>query len=315
MFRFTSTFIILSMLSKIKDKAMELGFIGVGFSAPEKPLFFDRFTEWLSDEKNGDMSWMGRNVELREDPTRLLEGCRTIISLAFPHSAQKPCTVDGFTVSRYSQPRKDDYHYRLKNLCRELVGIIKKYDPISKSRICVDSAPILERSFAYSSGVGFFGKNNMLIIPGHGSYLYLGEILTSVPLEFSKPDLMESQCGPCTLCIDSCPTGALNKPYDMDASRCLSYLTIESKMTVDPEVGARMGNCFFGCDRCQEICPFNDVTPSRDISLPSTEEILNMTENEFKERFGKTARGRTRLERIKANISAVKKMKSFGNVV
>ncbi|MFC1862499.1 tRNA epoxyqueuosine(34) reductase QueG [Thermodesulfobacteriota bacterium] len=302
------------MISRIIEKAKELGFMGVGFSVPEKPLFFESFNAWLSNKKYADMSWMEKNIELRQDPTRLLGGCRTIISLAYPYPSQKSYTVDGFSVSRYSQPRKEDYHFRLKTLCRELVGLIKENFSKSSSRICVDSAPILERSFAYSSGIGFWGKNNMLVIPGYGSYFYLAEILTSVPLQVPEIDPMESKCGSCTSCIDSCPTGALCKPYDMDASRCLSYLTIESKEVVNSEAGARMDDCFFGCDRCQEVCPFNIVEKSREIVLPETEELLQMTDEDFKGAFGSTALARAGLEKIKSNISAVKKIIKIENV-
>lgn len=294
------------MLSDLINMAEDLGFMDIGLSRPERPLYFDRFYAWIGDHKNARMSWLERNLELREDPSKLLEGCRTIISLAYPYPSRKPETPDGFTVSRYSQPNQDDYHYRLKRSCRVLEEMIKETYPGSHSRICVDSAPILEKSFASSSGMGFMGKNNMLIIPGYGSYFYLAEILTTAPLGFLSAESIENQCGSCTLCIDSCPTGALEKPFYLDASRCLSYLTIELKGAINGEYGRKMGDCFFGCDRCQEVCPFNGGEISRQTFLPTTDDFLTMNDEDFKKKFGKTAFARAGLEKLKTNIQAVR---------
>ena len=294
------------ILSTIEEKAKDFGFIAVGFSRPERPPYFEKFRAWISDGKNADMAWLERNVDLREDPSRLLKGCKTILSLAYPYSSQKPSTQEGYTVARYSQPDEDDYHDRLKRLCSGLVRAIEETYPQSRSRVCVDSAPILERSFACGSGIGFMGKNNMLIIPGYGSYFYLAEILTTASLGLLPITPIESQCGTCRSCIDACPTGALEKPFSLDASKCLSYLTIEQKGSIDEENGRRMGDCFFGCDRCQEECPFNDGQDSRQILLPSTDEFLKMGDKEFKDRFGKTTFGRAGLEKLQSNIRVLR---------
>lgn len=293
-------------LSTLDEKAKNLGFIACGFSRPERPVYFDKFRAWLSDRKNADMSWLERNVEIREDPTILLKGCKAVLSFAYPYPSQKPGTPEGFTVSRYSQPTEEDYHVRLKGLCGELVDVIAQIYPGSRSRICVDSAPILEKSLASSSGIGFTGKNNMLIIPGHGSYFYLAEILTTAKLGFSSTEPMENQCGNCTRCIDSCPTGALEKPFYLDASKCLSYLTIEHKGRTKRDIGRKMGDCFFGCDRCQEVCPFNEDEASMQIHLPATDAFLQMNDKEFGERFGHTAFARAGLEKLKSNIQAIR---------
>lgn len=293
-------------LSTLDEKAKNLGFIACGFSRPERPVYFDKFRAWLSDRKNADMSWLERNVEIREDPTILLKGCKAVLSFAYPYPSQKPGTPEGFTVSRYSQPTEEDYHVRLKGLCGELVDVIAQIYPGSRSRICVDSAPILEKSLASSSGIGFTGKNNMLIIPGHGSYFYLAEILTTAKLGFSSTEPMENQCGNCTWCIDSCPTGALEKPFYLDASKCLSYLTIEHKGRTKRDIGRKMGDCFFGCDRCQEVCPFNEDEASMQIHLPATDAFLQMNDKEFGERFGHTAFARAGLEKLKSNIQAIR---------
>jgi len=201
----------------------------------------------------------------------------------------------------------EDYHTRLKRLCGNLVEVIDGGKKGSyQHRICVDSAPALERSLAYSSGLGFIGKNNMLIRPGYGSYFYLAEIFTTAPLDFSHGTLLENQCGSCSLCMDACPTGALEKPFVLDSSKCLSYLTIEHRGEIPEAWANKLGRCFFGCDRCQEVCPFNGRDVSTENALPMTEELLNMSEGEFKKRFGKTALGRPGIEKLKQNIRAAR---------
>lgn len=296
------------MLTAVTKKAKELGFIAVGFSHPATPPYFDQFNAWLSSAKHADMVWLEKNREVRADPARLLEGCRSIISLAYPYSSHKACTSDGYTVSRYAQPTIEDYHFRVKRLCRELTGLIEDMAKGSKTRICVDSAPILEKGFAFAAGIGFIGKNNMLIIPGYGSYSYLAEILTTHPMTWKRTKTIENQCGACTRCIDACPTGALEKPFLLNAAKCLSYLTIEHKGYLKERYGRSMGDCFFGCDRCQEACPLNEKEGPVNVALPSTDSILEMEEKIFQEKFGKTAFARAGLEKLKGNILAMRNL-------
>lgn len=292
------------MIDKIRSKALEMGFAGIGFSKPVRPLFIDEFKLWVSSGRNAGMSWMERNMEIRDDPLKLLSGCSTIISLAYPYPNEKPATEDGFTLARYSTPDEDDYHIRLKKKCRDLASFIEKKFTESKSRILVDSAPLLERSFAYSSGMGFIGKNNMLIIPGLGSYLYLAEILTTAAVDIPEVKPVSDLCGECSKCIDSCPTGALKGPRDFNSSHCLSYLTIEDKKNTDISLGKYMDKCFLGCDVCQEVCPCNKDKKIRKI-MPSTDEFLEMGNETFVRIYGKTALSRPGLEKIKANIKAL----------
>lgn len=296
----------LLMRNLILKKAQDLGFIAAGFSKPGKPLYFDFLKSWIAAEKHADMAWIERHLDLREDPSLLLKNCRAIISLAFPYPAAKPATPDGYTVSRYALPDKPDYHDRLRYLCREITQVIRENREDAKTRICVDSAPIMERSFALSSGIGFIGKNNALIIPGHGSYLYLCEILTTAAIDFPEAQPLEYQCGSCTRCIDACPTGALEGPFSLDASKCISYLTIECTTSLPKGLGGKMGRCFFGCDRCQEACPFNGDTGPTEILLPRLDALLSMEENVFERRFGKTALSRASSHKLKENIRAVK---------
>ena len=287
------------------QQAKDLGFLAVGFSRPDLPLFYDRFCSWIAAGCHGDMSWMEKHRELRENPAGLLDGCRTIISLAYPYSAEKPCTPEGFSISRYADPRKADYHDRLRKKGKVLAGVIGQHYPGARSRVCVDSAPILERSFAFNSGLGFIGKNNMLIVPGYGSYLFLVEILTTAVIPYVEAEAVKSLCGTCTRCLDACPTGALEAPYRLNASRCLSYLTIEKKGGVDRETGRKMGRCFFGCDRCQEACPHNQGKDPAAATLPSLNVIRQMQGPDFEKLFGKTALARAGLEKIKGNIAAM----------
>lgn len=286
------------------DKAKDLGFIAIGFARPGIPLHFEFFCRWLRDVEVGDMSYLRKHIDIRGDPAKLLEGTQTIISLAYPYPAAKPLTPDGYAASRYSTPDQDDYHLRLRNSGKELSTFISELFPGSLSRVCVDSAPILERSFAEASGIGFIGKNNMLIVPGYGSYCYLVEILTTARFPIPTFKGHKNECGSCTRCIDSCPTGALKAPFCLDVSRCLSYLTVESKGDIDPDAAGKIGNTFFGCDVCQEVCPFNGQERGI-VSLPSTGDILAMSESEFNIAFWRTAFKRAGLEKLKSNIRAL----------
>ncbi|MDY6879743.1 MAG: tRNA epoxyqueuosine(34) reductase QueG [Desulfatiglans sp.] len=294
------------MISSFVDEARQLGFLKVGFARAERPVFFDEFVSWLDEERQHEMHWLKNHLALREDPQQLLKGCKSVISLAYPYPARKPYTTDGFCAARYSEPGKADYHRRLRSLCQGLADLIVKDHPEARTRVCVDSAPLLERSFAYMSGIGFIGKNNMLIIPGYGSYFFLAEILTTIsfPPSVSRP--VEDQCQTCTRCINSCPSGALEKAYCFIPSKCLSYLTIEHRESPDRETGKKMGRCFFGCDICQEVCPFNETASSKDVSLPSTGQILKMGHKEFEKGLGKTAFARAGLEKLKSNIRVIR---------
>jgi epoxyqueuosine reductase len=294
-----------STLSQIIQKTQDLGFIKVGFTKSSPPLYLEAFHSWIAKEKHAGMSWLKKQAHLREDPSHLLPGCRTIISLAYPYPTPKPCTPDGFTVSRYSQPDKEDYHRHIKTVCKELIRLIRYLYPGSKARICVDSAPLLERSFAVAAGMGFIGKNTMLIIPGFGSYFYLAEILTTARIHPPFTEIMDNQCGACRACIDSCPTGALERSFELNASKCLSYKTIEDKAPLNVLDGQTMGNCFLGCDRCQEACSFNDGNDLKQVALPAVHAFLHMDQREFDASFGNSALSRAGLEKIRSNIIAI----------
>lgn len=298
------------MIAPIRSEALRLGFIAAGITRAEKPPFYDHFKNWVSAGRHAEMSWLERSVQLRRDPQAVLQGCRTVIALAYPYSQAKPATPDGLTAARFSEPQVRDYHYRLRRLGHDLTAKITAAYPKSRTRVCVDSAPLLERSYAFAAGIGFIGKNNMLIVPGYGSYLFLMEILTTADLAAWPAEPMETQCGACNRCVAACPTGALERPFCVNAAKCLSYLTIEHSSMPDPDTGSKMGDCFFGCDACQEACPFNRGRPARRLALPAAVEILKMTPAEFKAAFGKTAFYRAGLEKTKRNIEIIRSRKA-----
>ena len=296
-----------ALASIVVEKAKSLGFLAVGFTRPARPLHFDRFKAWLAGGKNANMAWLATNLDVREDPSRILANCRTIISLAYPYSSVKPRTEDGFSTARYAAPAKEDYHIRLRSLGREMISLIQEKHPASRSRFCVDTAPVMERSLAVEAGLGFIGKNNLLILPGFGSYHYLAELFTTVAIPFDRPEPLANQCGLCYRCLDACPTGALEGPFVLNAARCLSYLTVEHKGSLAGDIPERMGRCFFGCDRCQEACPFNQEVERSEAVLPATAELLGMEDGAFQIRFGKTALARAGLAKLKGNLCAVRK--------
>jgi len=266
---------------------------------------FERFQKWINEAEMGDISYLKRHLDLRKEPEKLLIGLKAVISLAYPYPSSKPTSPDGYSAARHTTPKEKDYHIRLRGLGKQLCAFIKDRFPESRCRVCVDSAPILERSFAAESGVGFIGKNNMLIIPGYGSYCFLVELLTTATFSIPSPRPTENKCFSCTKCIDSCPSGALKAPFCLDVSRCLSYLTIEYKGTIDRQAAEKMGSVFFGCDACQEVCPFNKKEPPV-VSLPSTDDILSMNEVDFTSTMGKTAFERAGLKKLKSNIRLIR---------
>jgi epoxyqueuosine reductase len=294
------------LVASLESFAKTLGFIAIGFSRPHQPPHFDSLLAWLASRKHGDMTWLERNLDLRADPSKLLEGCQTIISLAYPYPNARHETEDGYWVARYADPCREDYHSRLKKLGEELCGWVQESYPGSRARVCVDSSPVMEKSVAWQSGLGFIAKNTLLVVPGYGSYLHLVEILTSAAMQYPTIEPSENRCGSCTSCVEACPTGALEEPYHLDASKCLAYLTIEHKGDIPSALASEMRKCFLGCDRCQEVCPFNKEVLRVNKNMPSTDAILLMAEEDFVKRFGRTSLARPGLEKIKSNLRAAR---------
>ena len=260
----------------IKRRAAELGFSACGIAKAEAVNADVRkyFEEWIASGSHGEMGYMSGNFEKRMDPTLLVEGCRSIIVVAqnyFPATASPQ-------ISRYAQGK--DYHRVVKDKLFQLLEYINSIVP-AKGRAFCDSAPVLERYWAVQAGLGTCGRNRHLIIPGCGTHFFLGELLVDIEAEYDEP-LKESLCKGCNACVRNCPAGALSE-NGLDARRCLSYLTIEYRGELPTATGEKMGECFYGCDRCQSACPHNRATqPHNEPQFVPSEELLAMSVSDWK---------------------------------
>jgi len=244
------------LTQKIKIKAIELGFPLVGVTNADPPDHMDFFQDWLNSGYNASMDWIGneRSLERRSDPRKILPGCQSILVLACPYPAPRG-NIKGGNITSYAL--NQDYHEVLEKLLKELMAAIEGWvGETIPNRWYVDTGPVLEKELAMRAGLGWIGKNTTLINREYGSYFFLSEILLGIKLDTDLP-ITEPQCGTCTRCLDTCPTGALKEPYTLDANRCISYLTIEHREEITEELQHRMGDWIFGCDICQIVCPWN----------------------------------------------------------
>jgi epoxyqueuosine reductase len=299
---------ISSNLSDIKIKndliryAKSLGFERVGI-ARAKPLTRDEdfLKDWLEQGRAGTMHYMEESPERRARPEELLPGARSVIAMAFAYgddALADPSAGEG-RVARYTVG--DDYHKTITKRLKAFVRYLEALSPEVRCKTFVDTGPLLERAFAQRAGLGFIGKNTMLITKGLGSWVFLASVITTLDLPADGPDTRT--CGQCRLCIDACPTDALQKPYELDARLCISYLTIEQDSAIAEPLREKTGPWMFGCDICQEVCPHNAVTggPSPHLNL---KEVLSIkTDDEFRERFGGTAFMRAGREGLLRNAS------------
>ena len=254
------------------------------------------------------MTWIHRRRDAYEHPDGVLPETRSVIVGAINYHNQSPLP-DTARIARYAWSGHD-YHCVLRDRLRELAGQLQTAVPNSRSRVVVDTAPLLERDFARLAGVGWFGKNTMLISREIGSWFFLGAILTTARLAYDEP-YAEDYCGTCTRCIDACPTDAFPEPYLLDSNRCISYHTIENRSGEIPQdLAADFGNWIFGCDICQEVCPWNRFAPKdsdpafhprSDLHSATLQSILDLTEDEFQERFQGTPLERTGFTAIQRN--------------
>jgi epoxyqueuosine reductase len=258
------------LVADLRVEAARIGFSRLGIAPAEPPHRQDLFRRWLDSGFAGVMrGWLEQQAPLRADPGRLLDTARSVIMLATDYSTVAglvavPCPPGQGRVSRYAWG--GDYHDLLRTRSNLLGEWLERRVPGCRTRGVVDSAPLAEREFAWRAGLGWFGKNTMLIHPGRdgvpaaGSYFFLTAVLTDLALPTDVPPVVD-HCGTCTACLDACPTGALVEPRVLDASRCISTLTIEDRGTVAPELRVGMGDWIFGCDVCQEVCPWNRHAP------------------------------------------------------
>ncbi len=298
--------------SLIKSQAASLGFDACGFAAvePVDDEAVARYDRWLEQGHNGCMQWAAGHRDLRRDPSMLLDGARTVISLAlnyYPARFQPPGTL---RVAYYAYGR--DYHEVLREKLTELSHFIEQITHCA-TRPCVDSAPIRERYWAQRAGLGFVGRNNCLILPGKGSFFFLGEIVTTAQLAPDKP--CTGTCGDCGKCVAACPAGALSEQGAVDASRCLSCLLIENHADeLAAWVGEVIGDRVVGCDECQLCCPHNshavattveDFAPTEAVMTLTRERIEAMTAGEFKRTFAHSAISRLRYKTLRRNAALI----------
>ena len=298
----------LALTRTVKERALELGFdrVAVGDAAP--PLHREAFARWLDAGYAGGMEYLGRGRAERLDPGRLLPGWRSVIAVALNY-APRDDDPAWRGVARYARGR--DYHEVIRPRLEALKDVLRSAGgPEVRSRASVDTSAVLERELAAAAGLGWIGKNSNLIAPGLGSYFFIGIVLTTAQL---APDSAPAdRCGTCTACLDACPTGAFVGPYTLDARRCISYLTIEHRGEIEPSLHGAIGGWLFGCDVCQEVCPWNrHAPPARDGALLSgvppdpPETLVDLTEDEFRERFRGSALKRARREGLARNARIV----------
>lgn len=268
--------------------AQSLGFERVGITTAE-PVFRDReaLLAWLSEGRSGEMDYLSRDPEKRATPSQLLANVHSVISLAMAYTVgDEPLRQEG-RISAYAQG--PDYHKIMTKRLESVVRYLESMAPGAECRTFVDTGPLLERAFARRAGLGFVGKNTMLITKGLGSWVFLGSILTTADFPPDVPD--ERSCGECRLCIDACPTQAITAPFSLDPRRCISYLTIESEKPIPEDLRPGMGGWIFGCDVCQEVCPHNvrGKPPTQDPPMPTLATILSLqSEEDFRQRFAGT---------------------------
>lgn len=296
--------------SLIKSQALSLGFDACGFAAasPVDDEAIAQYDRWIEQGHNGCMQWATGHRDLRSDPSMLLEGAQTVISLALNYYPSRFQPDETLRVAYYAYGR--DYHEVLREKLMKMAHFIEQITHCA-TRPCVDSAPIRERYWAQRAGLGFIGRNNCLIIPGKGSYFFLGEIITTAQLPPDDP--CEMTCGDCGRCAQACPSGALNNEGAADCSRCLSCLLIENHEDILPDwVGGVIDNRVVGCDDCQLCCPHNasalattveDFSPTEAVMTMTRQRVESMTSGEFKRTFAHSAISRLRYKTLKRNAA------------
>lgn len=309
----------------LKQRANELGFPLVGVAKASTPERLPLFWRWLENGYAGRMQYLERRHDAYAHPSSILEGCQSLLMLGAPYLSQADqkspqSHIAGFgKVARYAQSGLD-YHHVIRRRLKDLKRWLTSQVPSAKARGVVDTAPILEREFAEAAGLGWIGKNTLLLNRQWGSYFFLAALLTDCEL-IPDPAHETSHCGSCTACLDRCPTQAFPEPYVLDATRCISYLTIEQSEAVDPELADKTHGWLFGCDICQEVCPWNrkslvspDATwqPQHEFQLLDTLRILQLSQEEFDQTYGQTALGRSGLPGLIRNAILVAGWQRWG---
>jgi len=291
--------------AEVKALALAEGFDVAGATSADPSQWADYYRQWIGDERHGEMAWLAREPERRADPRRVLPGARSLLVVGLNYWQRHP-EVRG-RVARYALG--DDYHEIMgERLRRLLERLDERYGPEHKHKLYVDTGPVLERPLAHRAGVGWQGKSTMILNEQLGPWLFLGEIITTLPLEPDEP--ARDRCGTCTACLEACPTGAITGPYQMDARRCISYLTIELKGSIPEELRPLIGDRIYGCDECLEVCPWNRFAQtSREARFLDSRlepwdlhELLELTPQEFNRRFKHSPIKRTKRRGLLRNV-------------
>jgi len=299
---------------KLKQMAWEQGFDACGISSVEALTKERSYLEdWLTKGLHGDMAYMERNIEKRTDPAVLVDGAKSIISVLLNYYPEQTLADNShYKISKYAYGK--DYHFVIKEKLKPLMDYIEQEFPGTPMRMFTDSAPVLDKSWAQKSGLGWMGKHSLLINKEMGSFFFIGEIIVGLDLQADAP-YDKDYCGTCTKCIHACPTNAIIEPYVLDARKCISYLTIEAKQDVPEKYKDQLSNWIFGCDICQDVCPWNSKAKptsepafrlSDDLMLMQKEDWEQMDKLKFNQLFKNSPVKRGGFKPLKATISLLK---------
>jgi epoxyqueuosine reductase len=297
----------------IKEEAKRLGFMACGISAA---TFLEeearKLETWLKRDYHGQMTWMENHFDKRVDPRKLVDGAKSVVSVLLNYYPEKKQRKDAPQISKYAYG--EDYHHVIKRKLKALMHFIQEEIGEVSGRAFVDSAPVLDRAWAQRSGLGWIGKHSLLLTQNAGSFYFIGELIIDLELESDHPTT--DHCGTCTKCIDACPTDAIVQTKVVDGSKCISYLTIELKDAIPTDFTGKMENWAFGCDICQDVCPWNrfSKSTSEEAFQPdgrlldyTKKEWLEITEEVFQELFKRSAIKRTNYQGLKRNLKFLEK--------
>jgi len=292
----------------IKDEAKRLGFLSCGISKAEfLEVEAPRLEKWLKSNANGEMHYMENHFDKRLDPTKLVEGSKSVVSLLLNYFPTEIQNNESYKLSKYAYGT--DYHFVIKDKLKHLLHTIQDEIGEVHGRAFVDSAPVLDKAWAAKSGLGWIGKHSNLLTQQVGSFYFIAELIIDLDLEYDH--IVTDHCGTCTACIDACPTEAITEPYVVDGSKCISYFTIELKENIPSEFKGQFDDWMFGCDVCQDVCPWNRFSKAHSEPLFNPHpELLDMTKKNWEEItkdtfnkiFKKSAVKRTKFEGLQRNI-------------
>ena len=307
----------------IRDTAINLGFSKIGAAPARRDYLAEKqFIYWLGKDYHATMRWMEQRSNERKNIRNYFPEAKSVISLALNYfTGTSPDSVDIGKISNYAWG--DDYHNLIKSRLYQLLKEIKTVKPEINGIVCVDTSPIMEKNWAQKAGIGWIGKHTNLITKDFGSWVFLGEILLNIELEYDSP-FNEDLCGTCTACLDACPTHAFPEPYVLDSSKCISYLTIEHRDNLPVEMENTLSGWIYGCDICQEVCPWNikfkqisdeeSFKPRNNLLERNLDEWSQLDTEEFRSLFKNSAVKRTKYEGLKRNIDLVRKSLDDNNL-